>query len=442
MPTLPDPFLPRRVIGAPDSSAPAPAPERTQYTGSFNETNQAPQYGPQQPSAPQTQLASYNGTYGPGAAMSNYLSPSSPQTASYGEHLTPQAVGSPFDQMRNTADYYANRMREGATAALGHAAPQINTDATNMFAQGTGNALGNANATNLYGIQAAQTADRTNLYGMRQGLDMSALANGQGAQGQFGAADRLMGFSQMPAGPSVAEQQLRMGGDQAMRQQMAMAAGARGGNAALALQNAGQNQGDIMGNLNGQLGIQRAQEDMANRQFAANAAQAAGNTYGQAAGTQMNAMGGAANIFGGVANNQLGQGQIYGGIANNQLGQANTNLGLTNTYAGLAAQQAGFQGQQNELNDRTNLAREALGYGIQNDERNAELQQGALDTQRYGIDRNVAVQLQLQQNKQNNDLWQKILGGSIMAAGAVAAPFTGGASLAAEPYGAKELMGQ
>lgn len=296
-----------------------------------------------------------------------------------------------------------------AQDAFGRTGPQAQMGATNMFAGGTGNALQHADSTNLLGINAAQNANATNLLGVRQGLDMAGLANGQAANGQLQSAGALMNMSQMPAGPSVAEQQLRMGGEANMRQQMAMAAGARGGNAGLALQNAGQNVGAANAQLNGQMGIQRAQEDMANRQFSANAAQASGNMFGNLGQTQQQAYGGSANIFGNVANNQLGQGQIYGGIANNQLGQANTNLGLTNTYAGLAGQQLGADVTSRGQNDQLGTGLMGMGYGMQASERAAAMQQqqGLMDlnAQLYGANTNAS---QHEADRSNDNTWKTV----------------------------------
>ena len=290
--------------------------------------------------------------------------------------------GNPNAALGDPARALANGYNLQAYAAGQRNAPQIDTGATNMFAAGTGNALQNANATNLYGV--------------RQGLDLAALSNGTGVQGQFGAANALMGMSQLPAGPSAAEQQLRMGGDAAMRQQMAMAAGARGGNAALALQNAGQNQGDIMGNINQQAALQRAQETLANRQFAANAAQAGGNMFGAGAGTQANAL--------------MGAGNIFGGVAGNQLGQANTNAGLTQTYAGLASDQGKLGMGQNALNDQTSLALQGMGYNTLADQRAAEMGQMAQNANVYGMNQNYALGLGSNANAAQGNAVQSQLG--------------------------------
>lgn len=280
--------------------------------------------------------------------------------------------------------------------------PTANMGGVNMFATGAGSALGQANGTNLLGV--------------RQGLDLSSLANGPGVAAQYGAANKLMGMSEMPAGPSVAEQQLRMGADDSMRQQMAMAAGARGGNVGLAMQLAGANQGQAMGQLNGQLALQRASEDMANRQFAANAAQAAGGMYGQALDSQGKALGGAANIF--------------SGIAGNQVSQANTQGALANIYAGMSQAELQAAMQQRQLNDQTMIASEGMGNDILSGQRKAEQDQYANQTQfgiqRYGIDKGYNQALQLQKNQNDNDWGHQLLAGALTTAGAVGGTFIGG----------------
>jgi hypothetical protein len=437
---------------------PAPAPPREQYTGQFgagvdtgagsaqNATGYAPQIGAADPQfgknpailgAPGTdfspvpvyrmgngQLTTQSGANGVnfqrvdanGAPVPQKLMTSVGNWENYAPESSAFLGGNPnIPNSPGGTDSFSGRantaLQTQAAGAAMRQAPQINTGATNMIMSGAGQALGQANGTNFLGV-----ANAGNLAGT---------ATGAGYQGEIAAAQQLGRMAIMPAGPSVAEQQLRMGGDAAMQQQMAMASAARGGNAGLALQNAGANQGQIMGNLNAQLGVQRAQEDMANRQFAANAAQAAGGMFGQAAGTQQAGYGAA--------------GQALGTIAGNQVAQANTQAGIGGVYAGLAGQQAQLGLGQQQLNDQTMLASEGMGYDLLNRERAALMQQQQNQANEniaaYGINKGVDAQAALQRSAQNDQWMKELVGGGIAAAGAIAAPFTGGASLAAVPAG-------
>jgi len=78
--------------------------------------------------------------------------------------------------------------------------------------------------------------------------------------GQFQLARQLGAESMGIGGPSPAELAMRRSADANMRQQMAMAAGARGANAGAARLGAAQNAADISGQLQRDLGVQRAQE--------------------------------------------------------------------------------------------------------------------------------------------------------------------------------------
>lgn len=429
MPTLPYIPPPPGTFGVPTPNS----DNRKPYTGTFTEQPQTPMVGnsPAPNTANSSQLPGHFGGYqGPAPAYVGDAPGTNPQAplnqtnqaiANYntqvagvgGNYLGP--LSSPFSELGgNRNDYTGDKARAlndqlqmQAYGASQRGPAQINMAPTNMFASGAGNALGQANGTNLLGV--------------RQGLDLAGLANGQGVQGQFGSADRLMGMSQMPAGPSVAQQQLAMGQEANMRQQMAMAAGARGGNAGLALQNAGANAGAANAQLGGQQALLRAQEDMANRQFAANAAQAAGGMYGQAASTQANAIGGA--------------GQLFGGIAGNQVNQANTNVGLANTYAGMAGADLNAAMGQRQLNDQTMMGSQALGYKALTDQRAAE-QGYALDQQHQLGDlykSNVASQtaMALQDDSQANDWLKAIVAGGATALGAAGGFMLGGPAGAA-----------
>lgn len=285
----------------------------------------------------------------------------------------PNNPGAGVGGQNSYANLQNQKLQAMAGAAAGRTGPQMNPNAVNMMAPGVNQGIDLANRSNLTGIQALQTADRSNLYAVQNALDTRGLATGQNIAGQQAAAQGLMDMSRMPAGPSVAEQQLKMGADRSMQQQMAMASGARGGNTGLALQNAAGNQGQIMGDLNQQQGLLRAQEDMANRQFASNQLQAAANVYGGANQGQLGAYGQAANIMGNVAGNQVSQAAQLGNIANNQVNQGQLALGLTNTYADMAGKQLGADVASQGQNDQTALNLMNMGYGLQGQDRTAAL---------------------------------------------------------------------
>lgn len=308
---------------------------------------------------------------------------------------------------------YANQQNQQLQAMAGNVAgrqgPQMNQNAVNMMAPGVNQGIDLANRSNLTGIQALQTADRSNLYAVQNALDTRGLAQGPAITGQMNAAGQLAGMAQMPAGPSVAEQQLRMGADRSMQQQMAMASGARGGNAGLALQNAAANQGQTMGDLNQQQALLRAQEDMANRQFAAGALQGASNIYGAANQGQLGAYGQAANIFGNVAGNQVSQAGQLGNIANNQVAQGQLALGLTNTYADMAGKQLGADVSTQGQNDATAINLMNMGYGLQNQDRMAALaqQQGTedLNARLYAMNKGVE---QATNQRSDENFWKTL----------------------------------
>lgn len=345
---------------------------------------------------------------------------------------------------QGTAGALASGLQMQAAGAEGRGGPAINTAMPNFFAGGVGQGIQNAQGSNLAVAQNALSMAGTATGAGYQGAlgtaqALGAQANGQAVQGQFGAAQQLQGMAGMPAGPSVAQQQLRMGSDAAMQQQMAMASGARGGNTALASANAGAQQGAIEGQLNQNQALLRAQEDMANRTFSANALQGAAGIYGNAGQAQTGALGAAGAAYGQAAGIQQqgygAAGQAFQGIANNQLGQAAQANTLTSTYAGMAGQQLGADMNQRSLNDQSSIALQGLGINTLQGEQNAALQQQGqnlnVNLGAYGTNMGASAA----QNARNDDLTRTILGGSIAAAGAVAAPFTGGASLAAVPAG-------
>lgn len=272
----------------------------------------------------------------------------------------------------------ANAMAYGDAQAQ-RAAPQMNMNPQNM-------SLYNSS----YGGNGA--------YGSAQQLGQ--VANGAGYQGQLGAASALMQLGQQAPGPSAAVLAMQQQGDQALQQQQALAAGARGGNAALALQNSAQNQAQISGQLNQNLGVQRAQEDLANRQFQANAIQGAGSVYGQAAGTQTGALSQQAGAYGQGAN-------VFNNIGAQQAQQQQA--------------QAQLQMQQQAQNDQQRLAYYQQAYGLNEDQATAMMnydkQRTGNDITMYGIQKNAPV---------HPDMGAAVIGAGLTAAGAVAGTFVGG----------------
>lgn len=182
-----------------------------------------------------------------------------------------------------------------------------------------------------------------------QGAALAGLAAnggaGTGLQGQAGKG--LLALGQMPAGPSAAELAMKRTADQANAAQASLAAGARGGNSGLALTNAAANQGNIGTNLAGQIGVQRASEDMANRQFSANALGSAAGVFGQQSGQQSNDAAAAASAYGGAGATMGGAGTTFGN-------QANTN-------AAIATNNASLEGQQRGRNDDMGFKYDAAG---------------------------------------------------------------------------------
>jgi hypothetical protein len=247
----------------------------------------------------------------------------------------------------------ASMLQAQATGAMGRAGPMIDTSGMQPWQMGAQGSLG----------QMGQAGANLS----NQGYQLNNVATGAGYQGQLGAAQGLMGMSQMPAGPSVAEQAMRMQSAQNEHTQAALAAGARGGDSALALNNAAANAAGVGGQLQQQLGLQRAQEAMANRQFSAQTLGAAGQAYGQAAGTQMGAYGGAASAYGNA-------GSVYGNAGA---------LGLQGAgqMGNIATQNAGNALQQTQLNQTYGLGSQQLGADYLKSQLQASAQADANRTQ-------------------------------------------------------------
>jgi hypothetical protein len=210
--------------------------------------------------------------------------------AAFGAGFNPNANGmNPLSQVSPTAagdvalqykdDPYGYAAEESRRLNYATGGENSLADISKYQLGGDPNFAKNAAAMEFGGAAAAQ--GRTGVQ-----LDQSGVAPWQtglqsSASGLGGVAGQQLAMAQMPAGPSVAELAMKQQADAAQRQQMSMAAGARGGNSALALQNAAANSAGISGTLNQNLGVQRAAEDMSNRQFSLGATNAAANTYGQ-----------------------------------------------------------------------------------------------------------------------------------------------------------------
>lgn len=282
-----------------------------------------------------------------------------------------------------------------AAAAEGRQAPSIDGSATNMFMTGAGNSLGQANGTNFLGVgNAVNTAGVAAGAGYQGQLasaqGLMGAANGPAVQNQFNNADALTKMATGPAPASMAQLQLAAGAQQSMQQQMAMAAGARGGNAALALQNAGQNQGQAMGQLNQSQALLRAQEELNNRNFSASALQGAAGMYGSAGQLQGTLLGAAGQGFGNAAGTQLGAygtaGQQLGQIAQNQTQQAGTQVTMGGIYADLAKQQAADELAKQQQNDAYSAQMQQLGQQYLSDQLHAS---SAYDQNRTGNTANI-----------------------------------------------------
>lgn len=274
--------------------------------------------------------------------------------------------------MAGDPNYAAQRAGSLDTMGLmvqGRQAPQLNAGATNMMFSGVGDQINAANAGGLMALgNMNNTAGVANGAGYQGQLataqGLQGLANGQAVGGQMANAQALTNMATGPAPASMAQLQLAAGAQQSMQQQMAMAAGARGGNASLALQNAGQNQGQAMGQLNQSQALLRAQEELNNRNFSAGALQGASNIYNNAGQQQIGAMSAANQGFGGSAQTQLGAygtagQQIEQGI-NDRLQAAGLGVQMGNTYADMAKANAAMQLGMYGQNDQTMLGSEQL----------------------------------------------------------------------------------
>lgn len=293
--------------------------------------------------AQQTAIDYANDPYGY-AARTSYLTNQMTGGANSVADITKYQLGGD----PNAAQNYANQEFLQAGAAGQRAAPVLDQSGTG-FVQNTLNALG------MRQMQGAMNGgEGQGLVGKVGNAQMQLGQQGQGSGLMGQAGQGLLAYGQMPAGPSVAERAMQQQGDAAMRQQASLAASARGGGSALALQNAATNAANIGVGMNQNLGIQRAQEDMANRQFAANSLNSAANVFGNQSQLQQNALAGAGGTY---AGQNAFQQNAYNNVGNslNNAGQLAFNS---------ANAQAGLQAGQNQLNDQTAINRTQIGYGL------------------------------------------------------------------------------
>lgn len=253
------------------------------------------------------------------------------------------------------------------------------------------------------------------------GGQIGQAANGVGYQGQLNAAGGLYALGQQGQGPSAAEMAMRAQAGQALQGQAAMAAAGRGANAGLAMQNASGANATIQGNLIAQIGQQRAAEDLAYRQQRMQALGAAGGMYGNAMGSQVSALGQQANVYG-------QQGQLYG----QQAGA----YGAAGQMAGAAGQTVMGGSQLDLARDEAARAYYGMGTGLATTQLGADTAFDAARTGNYLNDLSIRQTGRDQRAAADKAFGRQLLGGGLMAAGALGAGFTGGASLAAVPAGA------
>ena len=227
-----------------------------------------------------------------------------------------------WDAIKTYGGYALNPSLGLSAATLGQGGGLTDAIYGNRFDQAQQYGASDRNNFNMPGYDAMQ--GRYNGY-----LGMVDARGAPQAQGSAVAGDQrnlagMLGARARGEG-SVAELQLRQATDQGMRQQQAMAAGARPGSSAMAARLAGQNMGRMQAGLGQAAAIARAQE-------ANQAAGQLGGLYGQMRGqdenmSQFNAQMGQQQMAlndqarNNLLNQSLGaaQGQQQGGIAYEQI---------------------------------------------------------------------------------------------------------------------------
>lgn len=240
-----------------------------------------------------------------------------------------------------------NRLVALANATQGRTGPTADTSQMQPWMASAQNAQGGLfNAASNQNYVAGQQGSAAGNLGLA--------ATGAAYQGQMGAAGQLAALGQLPAGPSAAEMAMRRNTADALQNQASLAASARGGNSALALYGAGQNEAKIGGDSTLAIGQQRASEDLANRTFAANAIQGSGAMYGNAMQGQVSAYGAQSGALG-------NQSSAFGAGANAYNAAGGLGMQGAGQYGNIATANLGAETSQRGLNDQTGLAYNTIG---------------------------------------------------------------------------------
>lgn len=212
-----------------------------------------------------------------------------------------------------------------------------------------------------------------------------ALQNGMGANANAAGSDAMSMARATAMGqtPSVANAQMMAGVNATARAQNQQAASARGGGANL----------------------------VAAEQLASSAAGNAQANYVTQAGAQ-------------AAQERLNAQQVYGSMANAQQSAYAQQAGLASQNA---YQQAGFQLNQNQLNQNGQLAYEGMRQGVFNSQQNAQMQ-GEAQNANTGA---TAAQLQATKDANDKAFQRQVIGGALTAIGTVGGAAIGGPAGAA-----------
>lgn len=230
-------------------------------------------------------------------------------------------------QGTSSADAMTQRYQEMGANANDRAAPGIATAGADRYS-------GMGDASRAQGIQARGMAD-------------SSRAMGMGARYDQNDAMGLMRGAAMGQAPSQAQMMMQQGNNQAMANQMSMAAGARGPAAmAMAQQQALGNQANMATNNMNSMGALRAQE------------------MAQARGQYM----GATNDIRGADMQQRGQDMSQQGMDMQQRSQDLQAQGMSFAQA---QAQANMEMQQRQLNQQAQMGYEGMGLNASEAQLNA-----------------------------------------------------------------------
>lgn len=377
-----------------------------------------------------------------------------PGTLGYGFGTSPEGIISGINQ--TTAQDKAlvgNAVTQGqanlaaAAGATGQAGSTILGNAYNQqgFQAGQGaqglqqgqkladynTALGQ-NAMSGMAALGGQANDASGFYG-QQGVN--AIANaGQDRASQLQAISNLRGFYQNGPGPSAAEAQLRMANDQTQANALSLANSGRGaGDAAQAQRQAMFANAATQQTTNMQMAQLRAEEEAKWRQTQLQGMGLEQGTLGNLQGADINAGNAAGSLGANYAD--IAKGYYQGGVGAQQgyAGQANAALGTGQGYnanmttAGNTAAGQGISAYDSLSGQANDLTKTGTGVGLQGaglqtgldqsaEQSKQNVYQGALgnETQRYGIDKGVAIQ---QQGIDNQKTGALISGAATLGAG-------------------------